>query len=71
MGIMWVKAALDANYAIRSVRKNVLIYLRFRLRSIRIIAFIAEGVQRPVLNSVLGKGVSIPQITVDKRMRVG
>ena len=49
------KTALDVSYVIRCVRKSVLIYRLFLLQSIRIIAYIAEDVQKSARNSVLKK----------------
>ena len=49
------KTALDVSYVIRCVRKSVLIYRLFLLQSIRIIAHIAEDVQKSARNSVLKK----------------
>mgnify|MGYP000308557005 CR=1 FL=1 len=57
-GILLEKNVLDANCVTLYVRKNALIYLQFRLQSIRIIACIAEDVQRFARNSVLRKEVN-------------
>lgn len=56
-GILLEKNVLDANCVTLYVRKNALIYLQFRLLSIRIIVCIVEDVQKFVRSSVLRKEV--------------
>lgn len=43
---MWMKAVLGVSCAIRSVRKNVSIYPKYRLLLISISVYIVEDVQK-------------------------